>query len=283
MKVLPQKGNKQPKYPRNKDICKTAAALVLTTSTLIGVSGCNGQTKPGTLTNGKANIPDATTTSEELIIEGEIGYEPETLECSASGRYAEFHSVYAAPETNIDLVGGETLVIGETTTYYRVENITIREIEDDSEFYSFFPKDEYFFYDSWGGNVIVISKSCSNCYVDYGELAGDVSVYGVYDISDYEIDSKGTTVKVESNYYDEPYIFNTKEFDEYEIISEYFYVAKNVSLNNIEEDSDFFKKFSKDEYDFYETLDNDIVIVKKDSNCHNTLPALGGVASPDDL
>lgn len=281
MKVLPQKSNKQPKYPKTKDICKLSAALVLTTSTLVGITSCKENSKAGRLV--KADIIEPTTTTEEVIIGGEAVYEPDMLEYDDSGKYAQVDYCYAADEEKIDLSSGDILVLGEKTSYCRVSGISIGDVEEGSEFYNAFPKENFYFYDTWDGDIIVIDKSCSDCYVDYVELAGEVMVYGVFDITEYAIDSNGTTVDVESTYYDEPYTFCCG-LESYQISGETFYVAKNVRLSDIEEDSDFYGKFSKEYFDFYETDDNDVVIIKKDSdNLIFTLPILDGVAAPEDL
>ena len=132
MKVQPQKKS-QVNYPRLKDmgsVCKTAAALTLTASTLVGITACGKDVKAGTFNNTKVEVPKVT----ELDYAG--GMAEMIPQYALNDNLSAFvDPMYATGTVCFDLEYGDTLCVKDST-YYVISGVNIDEISEDSELYN---------------------------------------------------------------------------------------------------------------------------------------------------
>lgn len=180
MKVSPQKRENAPRYPKNSDIggvCKTAAALTLTATTLFSVGGCDGISNK--FKTGKFNKTDIVTIETDPIdIDGEIAIVggltediPYYLSIDSEGTIVELVRDYTKNEIEILLDNGDTLHLEETEYY--IVSCNIYDIESDSDFYKYLEENDLS-YSVIDDNTIYVFPLTGKNYIETIELAGDV-------------------------------------------------------------------------------------------------------------
>lgn len=194
MKVGPQK-RKEFSYPKMTDamgVCKTAAALTITATTLFAMTGCDSTKNPGLLIKNK--IKNKIKTDETLELSGDVeiappddlGYAggesywlPSEAQIDSKGTVLSIEEMRSSQNTEYSIDGGSViLTIEKDTDYILCSNpdlyVRLSDVEDDCELHNLFNPDNYDYYEiSGGGGLIIIAKNCSTCYVEDVVIMGD--------------------------------------------------------------------------------------------------------------
>lgn len=262
MKVLPQKNLNKPGYPGLKEVCKTTAALALTTSTLVSISACN---------KGPDVVGDVTAATTELdYAGGEMEYIP-TYVFNDSNDIVEIeYCSVGESDLEVELADGTTLVVETARCNVDIaRGITTADISDESEFAKYYSKGSYDYYDSADGSLYLVPRDCSYYIIspEDVELVGE-ALPGDLPTSGYVINSDNKSVEVDFCCPDEEVSYDLITGDTLYIVSDCYYIAHNVKLEEIDDDSEFFAVFRKEDNCFYETTDCSIVIMSKAASAY---------------